>query len=145
MGKRSFPPRTLCVPCWSSKYPQCGSTERTTICTVSTLAPAGLEREGLGDESMVRSCHFKGQNRWSSSSLGTYQSSGKAQDSQQGPSGSVGGILTSPSLSPHLHIRCRDVVSQRLWHCGLLLAAHGYVTPVGEGSWGSRRGRWGRE
>lgn len=40
--KQPFPPWVLHVPCWSSKYPQCGSTERTTICTVSTLVPAGL-------------------------------------------------------------------------------------------------------
>jgi hypothetical protein len=41
-SKQPFPPWALHVPCWSSKYPQCGSTERTTICTVSTLVPAGL-------------------------------------------------------------------------------------------------------
>lgn len=41
-SKQPFPPWVLHVPCWSSKYPQCGSTERTTICTVSTLVPAGL-------------------------------------------------------------------------------------------------------
>lgn len=103
---------------------------RTTICTVSTLAPAGPEQEGGG--SARAGCQQSPSGPSSSAQTGTHQSSGQSQDSQQSPGRSVGGVLTGPSLAPHLHVRCCDVVGQRLWHRRLLLPAHSYVPPVGK-------------
>ena len=39
--------------------------------------------------------------------------------------------LASYGLCIGIHVRCCDVVGQRLWHRGLLLPAHSYVPPVG--------------
>lgn len=61
----------------------------------------------------------------------SHQGSGEAEDGQECTGRGEGTVLADTRLLPHLHVGCRDVISQRLRYDGLSPLTQGDVTSGG--------------